>query len=272
MTKKQSFTLDAAGYVDELSFAKSELDEVHLPIVASLFQLAQKYRRLIVLLTGPSGTGKTTLAALWGQLAAGRKQAPSFCVLPMDGFHLPHKTLEEKKVSVHGREESLARFKGAPETFDLELLRHKIEGLAHDEEVKWPRYDRILHDPVPDAIQVPTSGIIIVEGLYLLLDRPGWRDLRSYAHWGIFVEVPEDLAQARVVARHMRGGRTRESAEQHWKRSDAVNTQLVNAYRHGIDVLLKRDTSGRLLSSAKNASAQFRTLLTAKPKAKGASD
>jgi hypothetical protein len=48
------------------------------------------------------------------------------------------------------------------------------------------------------------------------------------------------------VARHQRGGRTEADAEAHWLRSDAVNTQLVNENRHGIDMLLSADSCGRL--------------------------
>ncbi|MCP4903220.1 MAG: hypothetical protein GY906_40175 [bacterium] len=247
--RSEIFRIDAAGHVDDVRFGVSEMDGVHRPLVTHLLRLARDRKRLIVLLAGPSGTGKTTLAALWTQLAADRECAPPWTVLPMDGFHLPHRELLQQKISVNGREECMANYKGAPGTFDLELLHRSLEILATGERVTWPVYDRVLHDPVPDAIHVPLSGVVIVEGLYLLLDQPGWRELCAMAHIGIYIEIPEDVARSRVVARHMRGGRTREDAEHHWQCSDAVNTQLVDANRHGIDILLRSDANGHLVRS-----------------------
>lgn len=91
----ETFVIDAAGHQNELTIPVAELDEVHRPLVASLVSLAQEYGRLIVLLAGPSGTGKTTLAALWKQLASVGQRIDSWTVLPMDGFHMPHRRLRE---------------------------------------------------------------------------------------------------------------------------------------------------------------------------------
>jgi hypothetical protein len=97
-----------------------------------------------------------------------------------------------------------------------------------------------------------SSGIIVrwntedaVEEERFDLHRYG-SGLRGLAHLGIFVEAAEDLTRARVVARHQRGGRSDADAEAHWRRSDAVNTKLVNENRHGVDILLLSDAFGRL--------------------------
>ncbi len=164
----------------------------------------------------------------------------------MDGFHLPHRTLLQKTVTRDDREVPLAHVKGAPESFDLGLLTERLEVLAAGAEIRWPEYDRTLHDPVADAIAVPDWGVVMIEGLYMLLDQPGWCELRGLAHLGIFVAAPFDLTRARVVARHQRGGRTGTDAESHWRRSDALNTKLVNEHRHGVDLLLATDAEGRM--------------------------
>ncbi len=41
-------------------------------------------------------------------------------------------------------------------------------------------YDRLLHNPVEDAINID-GDIIILEGNYLLLDEEGWRDVADFA-------------------------------------------------------------------------------------------
>ena len=75
-------------------------------------------------------------------------------VISMDGFHryqddmLAHRTVRD------GREISLAEIKGAPETFDLPGLARRIRQVARGEECGWPEYNRLLHNPVENAITV----------------------------------------------------------------------------------------------------------------------
>lgn len=244
--KDSTFTVNAAGFANTITLSETELGDVHRPLTAMVSHLTDTHQRPIVFLAGPSGTGKTTLAAIWRQLATDMDIRHPWTVLSMDGFHLPHRTLLQKTVIRDNREVPLAQVKGAPESFDLEHLSEKLEALAGGAEIRWPEYDRTLHDPVADAIAVPDRGVVMIEGLYMLLDLPGWRELRGFAHLGIFVEAPVELAQARVVARHHRGGRTLADAEAHWQRSDAVNTKLVDEHRHGVDVLLSTDAEGRM--------------------------
>lgn len=244
--ESRTFVLEAAGFTNEITISTAELERVHRPLVVTILDLAVERLRPIVFLAGPSGTGKTTIAALWKHFALEENPQLEFAVLPMDGFHLRHEELLRRTVRVGDRDVALAQFKGSCESMDLELLNRKMEALAGGGEVGWPRYDRTVHDPVPDAIQVPRRGVVIVEGLYLLLDRAGWRELRDWADLAIFIEAPYELARSRVVNRHVRGGRDYDDAESHWLRSDAANTELVNNHRHGIDVLLSSDVDGNL--------------------------
>ena len=81
----------------------------------------------------------------------------------------------------------------------------------------------LLHDVVEEAIPV-TAPIVLVEGNYLLLDQPIWRDLpRDYA---VFITADEILLRQRLIERKMRGDKTHEQAALFYQESDGPNVRL----------------------------------------------
>jgi pantothenate kinase len=104
----------------------------------------------------------------------------------MDGFHHPQRYLDLHTTLRDGVEVPLARVKGAPESFDLEALTRAMKRVAAGEDCLWPVYDRVLHDPMPDALVV-TGDLVLLEGNYLLLDEPGWRALASLADYTVSI-------------------------------------------------------------------------------------
>lgn len=248
MEHAKTFTLNLAGQCWEVSIAQDELETVHLPLLEEIKQRAKlQARRYLVALAGPPGSGKTTLGALWETLAREYQLGTPVQCLPMDGFHLPNRELDRRRIVRDGETIPLRKIKGAPESYDLEAIKQAFHAVRMGREMAWPKYDRQIHDPVANAIPVLNAGMIFIEGNYLLLDEPDWREFHRDTNWSIFVECPEAIARERLLARQQRGGRTYQAAVQHYEFNDLPNWQRVMRRRLPGDMILTMNEAGRLV-------------------------
>ena len=146
-------------------YTRRAVDEIFLPLLQTLRALRQeKGRRILVMLAAPPGSGKSTLLSFLESLSQGAIQ-----VIGMDGFHRRQAYLVSHYTERDGRQIPMVDIKGAPVTFDLELLTAAVKRVASGETCGWPVYDRMLHNPVEDAVRVD-GYIVLLEGNYLLLD------------------------------------------------------------------------------------------------------
>lgn len=156
---------------------------------ARLRDMARGPARRMVALAGPPGAGKSHVTeALLADL-------PGAALLPMDGYHL-----DDRLLAARG---DLAR-KGAPWTFDLDGFAAMLARLAADDgrAVLVPAFDRELEISRAAAREIPAQArLILVEGNYLLLDRPGWRELSRHFALSVMLRVPEPVLRARLAAR-----------------------------------------------------------------------
>ncbi len=243
-----SFVLDLAGQPWDVKISQKELETLHLPLLKEMTRKAtSKTGRYIVFIAGPPGSGKTTLGALWETLAREHVLPVSVQTLPMDGFHFPNVALDTKTILHDGETILLRQIKGTPESFDLEMISGSLRDTCSGRKFAWPKYDRQIHDPVPNSIPVISGGIIVIEGNYLLLDEPGWRDLKPMADLTIFIECDEVLVRESVLARAKRGGRSHQSAVQHYEFTDQPNWKRVMQHRSESDVVLRVETNRRLV-------------------------
>lgn len=198
--------------------------------VVEIVDLSTRHDRVIVGLTGPPATGKSTAADL---LADGcRERGLRTVVVPMDGFHLAQAVLDE-----HG----WGPVKGAPQTFDaagyVELLaRIRRE---RDRTVWAPAFDRSLEEPIAGSIGVtPDIQVVLTEGNYLLLPDAPWSELPALLDAGWYVDTPDPLRRERLIERHRRYGRGLAEATERALGTDERNAELVRAMRDRADAIL----------------------------------
>jgi len=180
--------------------------------------LADGEARQLVALAGPPGAGKSTVAALAQQALQGRGIPTG--LLSMDGFHYDNQILTARGL--------LAR-KGAPETFDLPGFHSMLCRLQVENEVAVPEFDRVLDKSIAACSMVTEDQrVVIVEGNYLLLNEPGWRDLRDLWALTVFLDVPLPTLEARLLARWTDLGLARDEAERRAFANDIPNARRVS--------------------------------------------
>ena len=189
-------------------------------------------KRVLIALAGPPGAGKSTLAdALVQRLNTSSPEAPA-AVVPMDGFHYDNLILEAR--GLRGR-------KGAPETFDASgflALLHRLRDVTND--VAIPVFDRSMDLSRASARMIePRHRLLVVEGNYLLLDRPVWRDLRPLFDMTIFLKPTLATIEERLIQRWLDHGYQRDEAITKARGNDLANAEVILAESGPADLTLQ---------------------------------
>ncbi|MBD3788386.1 MAG: phosphoribulokinase [Sphingomonadales bacterium] len=180
--------------------------------------------RVLIALIGAPASGKSHLAA---ELAA---TLGSAAVVPMDGFHRENDWLDA---------EGLRARKGAPETFDVEGLLTAVRTLrTGDQDLALPGFDRAADAVVPGAVAVPAAArVVLIEGNYLLLTRPLWRDLAPLFDLTIRIATPEATLRARLAARW--SALPAAEAAARIEGNDLPNAQAIRAESRAADLVIR---------------------------------
>jgi len=142
-------------------------------------------RRLVVGIAGGTGSGKSTLAR---RLA--RRIGQDDCTLvSQDNYYgdLTHLGLQAR---------ARVNF-DHPESIDADLLIDHVTRLKRGEGVVTPRYDFSRHARMSEGIDLPSRGVILVEGILVLV----WPALTELMDVKIFVETPDDIRLLRRMRR-----------------------------------------------------------------------
>ncbi|ODM17522.1 hypothetical protein SI65_07197 [Aspergillus cristatus] len=177
-------------------------------------------KRVIIALSGPPGSGKSTIASAVVTHLNSQTTEPLAITLPMDGFHYPKAYLN----SLPNREEAYAR-RGARWTFNAACKTD-----VQKEALYAPQFDHAVGDPVENGTCVsPDISIIMLEANYLSCNIAPWSEIVDYVDDTWFVDVDMEIAKQRVARRHLASG-----IESTWV--DAVRRAENNDLPNGMDI------------------------------------
>lgn len=183
--------------------------------------LAAKARgtsRLLVAIAGAPGSGKSTVAE--GLVAAlNEMERGAAALVAMDGYHYDNSVLVAR---------GMFSRKGAPETFNAEGLAADLGRIRTRAEVAIPEFDRGADLARANAIIVsPDVRLVIVEGNYLLVDRPPWQALAGCFDLTVMIETARDELEHRLIRRWLDHGMDEAAAVARVRENDLVNAAFV---------------------------------------------
>ena len=198
-------------------------------LAATIRDKAGHRNLFMVAIAGPPASGKSTAsAALRDELIAMGETA---IVVPMDGFHF-----DDILLNARGHRPR----KGAPFTFDVagfETLLKRVRACEPD--IAIPVFDRSMELSRNAAdIVAESSRFTLIEGNYLLLDETPWNRLRPLFDYSIYLKVPVEELEKRLIQRWLDHGFDMAYATNWIASNDLLNIKEVIAKSSGADLTI----------------------------------
>ena len=233
---KEKFIFQVNGLDIAAEFDSRDRERIFLPLLRHLTDLQRNLkRRIVAFLAAPPAAGKSTLCLYLEQLSRTEKGLTPVQSVGIDGFHHPQAYLDSHTIVRDGKTIPLAKIKGAPETYDVEKLRDLL-ARVHEQNQRWPLYDRRIHNPVENAVEI-REQILILEGNWLLLDEEPWNFLAC--DYSIFLRAGDERQLERIVQRKMLGGFDEAAAREFVRNNDAPNIARCMAHSRRGDMNLQ---------------------------------
>lgn len=229
---KKEYTYEVNGFPVKAVYDEKEIQGIFLPLLRRWNLLQKKKdRRILIFLSAPPGTGKTTLTEFLAFLSRREPGVEELQAIGLDGFHYPQNYILTHSIERDGKQISMKEVKGCPETFDTGKLKEKLELLVNGQQIRWPVYDRKLHDVV-EEVTVINKKIVLLEGNWLLSSEMPWAELAEFCDDSVFIGAEEGFLRERLIQRKQRGGYAPSEAVVFYEKSDSKNIRrLMDAHQ-----------------------------------------
>ena len=226
-----TFVVDLCGVKESINF---ELDQLNgLDVIKYVANNTENGKRLFIGIAGGPGSGKTLFSKLLSKYLADRLNIKSVCI-SADGYHFTNETLIKN---------NLRQQKGLPQSMDDEALYADIFKLKHQQpfqSVHLPVYDREIHDPIPNAIEIKHDvQVIVIEGLYMLY----WTEIAKLLDYVSFMDATSEETRKRLEERKIKCGSTLKEAQKSYKNIDSKTIALTTATRSRANSIIRTDFS-----------------------------
>ena len=178
----------------------------------------------IIGVAGGSGSGKSTVTEHIVS-AIGSEQV---AVIIQDNYYkdLSHLTPEQRRKVNFDH----------PDAFDWELMLKQIDDLANGLPIEMPTYDFTTDNRSEKTITVLPSPIIVIEGLFALLDA----DIRRFMSLRIFVDTADDIRFIRRLERDItaRGRSTESVSKQYLASVRPMHRQFIEPTKRNAHIII----------------------------------
>lgn len=189
-------------------------------------------KRLLIGVTGESASGKSTICSEIKNVI--EQLSMPVTVLSTDNYFNDISLLINKYGSFDNLRDN-GYDVDAPTSFQLDTLRSDLEDLSDGIDIKAPMYlPNGTGVSMPNAIDVPSQKIIVVEGIATMYDT-----VKDVFDIKIYVETENNLRKSRFMNRAVEErNQSEENALKHWKYITSAGEKYVKPFRKEADLVI----------------------------------
>eukprot|EP01083_Nonionella_stella_P081540 224655_1 len=188
-----------------------------------------KSNRILIGIAGGPGSGKTLFSKVLSLYMDTVLNIKNVCI-SADAYHYHNKTLIAN--NIRGQ-------KGLPQSMDDDKLYTDMLSLTHptpSRSVYFPIYDRSIHDPVDDAIEVlPSVKVVIFEGLFMIY----WNKIRNLLDYVVFMDTSPQNMKNRLRDRKLKYGATLKDVQRNYDNIDSKTMQITASGKSDADCVIE---------------------------------